>query len=85
MTEKAVIDRFEGKFAVLFVGEENRKVDIPRSQLPAGVEEGMWLRVELDGGRLVRAEIDPEETARMRERIAARLARLRRGEHLKRR
>ncbi len=84
MTEKAVIDRFEEEWAVLLFGEEERRVDVPREELPSGAREGHWLRVELDGERrIVSMEIDEEETARTRERIADKLARLRRGDHLK--
>ncbi|MFP3895504.1 MAG: NBR1-Ig-like domain-containing protein [Anaerolineales bacterium] len=84
MTENAVIDRFEEEWAVLLVGEQERRVNVPRDELPSGAREGHWLRVELDDERrIVNMEIDEEETARTRERIADKLARLRRGEHLK--
>ncbi|MFO7918425.1 MAG: DUF3006 family protein [Anaerolineae bacterium] len=83
MTEKAVIDRFEEGWAVLLIGEEERRVDVPREELPSGAREGHWLRVELDGEQIVGVEIDEEETAQARERIDDKLARLRRGEHLK--
>jgi len=80
---KAVIDRFEGNNAVLSVGEENRQIVVPRKSLPKGIREGVWLQVEVEGDQLISAEIDEEETARMRERIAEKLERLRRGDHLK--
>ena len=82
MMEKAVIDRFEEGQAVLLVGEQERKLVVPRKSLPKGAKEGQWLKVELDGERLVSAAIDQEETARARQRIAEKLERLRRGEHL---
>ena len=82
MIEKAVIDRFEEDMAVLLVGEKERQVVIPRKSLPAGVKEGHWLKVELDGEKLVSAGIDNEETAEVKQRIADKLERLRRGEHL---
>jgi len=64
MKIKAVIDRFEGNTAVLNVGEDERRIEAPRSSLPKGSKEGDWLQVELEGKRPVKAESDPEETER---------------------
>ena len=75
MIKKAVVDRFEGKMAVLLVDDKPRNV--LRSALPVGVKEGDWLEVELEGERLVSAKVDAGETARMKARIAEKLARLR--------
>ena len=36
---KAVIDRFEGNYAVLLFGTKEIKVDFPRELLPAAVKE----------------------------------------------
>ncbi len=49
---KAVIDRFEGEYAVVLVGPEEIKVDLPRELLPEGAREGSVLDVsfELDPG-----------------------------------
>ncbi len=80
---KAVIDRFEYGWAVLLVGDEERRVNVPRKALPRGAREGHWLQVELEGDQFVGATIDREETARARQRIADKLEQLRRGEHLK--
>jgi hypothetical protein len=82
-TEAAVIDRFEGDIAVLLVGEAQRVVDVPREQLPSEVRAGQWLRVQLRGERLLHAELDADATDAARRRIQDKLARLRRGEHLK--
>ncbi len=83
MIEKAVIDRFEGDWAVLLVGDREKKLVVPRTRLPRGAREGQWLKVELDDeGKLQRAVVDEEETARARQRIAEKLDRMRRGEHL---
>jgi hypothetical protein len=81
MKESAVIDRFEGELAVLLVGEGERRVSFFRSELPPGVNEGDWLQIELEGDRLVGTTVDEATSARMRQRIAEKLARLRRGEH----
>ena len=76
--EKAVVDRFEGKFAVLLVGDAERKLNIPRAQLAKGVKEGDWLKVEIADGNLVRAELDMEETQKRKERILGMMEKLRR-------
>lgn len=81
MIEKAVIDRFEGQYAVLLVGEASRKLDIHRKALPKGVKAGTWLKIELEGESLLSAEIDAEETEAAKKRILEKLERLRRGEH----
>jgi hypothetical protein len=80
---KAVIDRFEGKFAVLLVGEDETRMEVLRKLLPKGSKEGHWLQVEIQDGAVMNASLDAEETARTKERIAEKLARLRSGEHLK--
>jgi hypothetical protein len=82
-TESAVIDRFEGHVAVLLVGNEQRVVDVPRDHLPPGVQPGQWLRIRLDGEALLEATVDADTTEATRRRIAEKLARLRRGDHLR--
>jgi hypothetical protein len=79
----AVVDRFEGELAVLLVGDERQPFDVRRSHLPPGTREGQWLRVEIADGQLLGVSWDDQATAAAQERIAARLARLRRGDHLK--
>ena len=81
--EHAVIDRFEGKMAVLLVGDEQRQVDVPKAQLPKHAREGHHLQIELKGDQVIQALIDKEATERARKRIEDKLNRLRRGEHLK--
>ena len=81
MKTKAVIDRFEGDKAVLLVGEEEDRLIVPRSLLPSGVKEGDWLQVEVEDDRVLSAVIDEDETAQAKQRIAEKLARLRRGDH----
>ena len=79
MEQKAVVDRFEEEKAVLLVGEQEDQLVVDRAQLPPETREGHWLRVELQDDVLISAEIDEEETGRIKERIAAKLERLRRG------
>jgi hypothetical protein len=82
MKTKAVIDRFEDDLAVLLVGEEEEQLVVPRTSLPTEAKEGVWLEVEVEDDRLVSAVVDLDETTAAKERIAEKLARLRRGEHL---
>ena len=77
MDVKAVIDRFEGSLAVLLVDE--KPVNVSRSVLPEGVKEGDWLDVVFEGEHLMSAKVDADETEKMKERIAEKLARLRNG------
>lgn len=65
---KAVIDRFEGDFAVVLFGDEEIKVDIPRQLLPKGAKEGSWLRVSF--------ELDLEKTKAQKEKIKGLLDKL---------
>lgn len=58
---KAVVDRFEGEYAVVFLGDEEYQIDIPRRFLPPGTMEGDVLRLQWS--------IDPEETKRRRRRV----------------
>ena len=83
MKTKAVIDRFEGDKAVLLVGEEEDKLIVPRTSLPAGVKEGQWLQVDVADDRVLSATIDQAETAKRAKEIEEKLAALRRGDHLK--
>jgi hypothetical protein len=82
-TEYAVIDRFEGELAVLLVGEQHHPLDIPRSLLPHRVREGDYLRIERRENEIIGVTVDEEATERARKRIAEKLDRLRRGDHLK--
>jgi DUF3006 family protein len=82
-SELAVIDRFEGAIAVLLVGSAQRVVDVPRERLPVGVEAGQWLQVQLEGDVVMHAAPDRDATEDARQRIQEKLARLRRGDHLR--
>ena len=76
--EKAVVDRIVDKrHAVLLVGENEVEKIVSADKLPPGAGEGTWLRVEFEGDELVAAEVDAEETARVKARITAKMERLR--------
>ena len=80
--ESASIDRFEGRIAVLLLSETQHPIDVPRRMVPKGARAGSLVRIERDGERVVRIERDDAATAAAQLRIAEKLARLRRGEHL---
>ena len=80
---KAVIDRFEGEFAVLIVGDDEQHLNVLKILLPKPSKEGSWLQVEIQNGEVISTVIDEEETANAKQRIAEKLERLRRGDHLK--
>lgn len=65
----AVIDRFEGDLAVILVGDEEIKVNIPKKLLPKGAKEGSWLKVSF--------ELDPDATKKQEEKVSALLQKLR--------
>lgn len=65
---KAVIDRFEGDLAVILIGGEEIKVNIPRQLLPAGTHEGSWLKISF--------ELDPEGTKKQETKIKGLLEKL---------
>lgn len=80
--EHAVVDRFEGPYAILLIGESRRPLDVLRHQLPPHTREGSWLQIEVRDDQLVGAEIDTDATEAARQRIQDKQARLRRGDHL---
>ncbi len=65
---KAVIDRFEGEYAILLFGDGEIKVEVPQKLLPEGSTEGSWLKVSF--------ELDPEETMERKEKINSLLEKL---------
>ncbi|HHT65859.1 MAG: DUF3006 domain-containing protein [Caldicoprobacterales bacterium] len=65
---KAVVDRIENQIAVVLIGEEEIKVDIPLVLLPEGTRESSHLNISF--------ELDEAGEASKRERIAAMLERL---------
>ena len=77
-----VIDRFEGDWAVIEVADEPELRNVPKQLLPRGAKEGDHLQLELEDGRVIRVQLDPEATENARKRIQDKLDRLRRGEHL---
>lgn len=77
-----MIDRFEGKFAILIVGEDEQRMTVSKKILPRKSKEGSWLQVEIQNGEMISAIIDEEEIANAKQRISEKLEKLRRGDHL---
>jgi hypothetical protein len=82
--QSAVIDRYEGQFAVVFFDDDpDTPVDIARYHLPRRKpKDGTYLKIERRGDEIVSIIIDKEATKAARKRIQDKLDRLRRGEHL---
>jgi hypothetical protein len=59
---KGIIDRFEGKYAVVEV-EGGRMIDVDKSQLPLGAKEGMVIQISES------ITIDIEETEKRKKEI----------------
>ena len=78
---KAVIDRFEGDLAVLILGKEDQRLNVPRNLLPPKAKAGDWLQLDLVGGQPRNIKLDEAETEAARQRIADKLARLRKGDY----
>jgi hypothetical protein len=70
---KAVIDRVEGEFAVLLLGDEGEfKLNLPLSLLPAGCRESDVLNISI--------ERDPEATSQAKERVSGLMEKLKKGQ-----
>ncbi|HXF96634.1 MAG TPA: DUF3006 domain-containing protein [Gemmatimonadales bacterium] len=71
-----VIDRFEGRVAVL-VGDHGEALEVPRTDLPKGSREGTVLRLDAPGTPdWSRAVIDEAERARRLDQARETLRRL---------
>lgn len=67
---KAVIDRFEGEYAVLLIEQEEVQMDFPKKLLPEDIKEGDILRINI--------ELDPDETSAQEKRVGNILEKLNR-------
>ncbi len=76
--KKGVIDRIEdSRTAVIFLENDLKRYDLPVSLLPAKAKEGDWLRLEISDDKIVKIEIDEDETDKRRKRITEKFLRLR--------
>lgn len=69
MRMNAVIDRFEGDYAVILLGEEVHEIVVSIKHLPKGAKEGSWLKITF--------ELDPEGTQKQKEKVEVLLEKLR--------
>ena len=56
----AYLDRFEGDLAVLLLGEEEKRVNFPKSFLPEEAGEGDYLKIEISRDEEKTAEAEAE-------------------------
>lgn len=82
--EQGVIDRVEGEYAVILIGQTQQPHDVLRTMLPATTREGDWVRIQWLAYQIPAIDLDPKAPPAARRRIQATGARLRRGDHLKR-
>jgi hypothetical protein len=80
--QKAVIDRFEGDWAVVMIEGQAEPVNLLRSNLPSKAREGDHLQIELTNEKLTSVQIDGAAKQDAVERIKGKIDRLRRGDHL---
>ncbi|MDD5689606.1 MAG: DUF3006 domain-containing protein [Caldisericia bacterium] len=76
--KKGVIDRIEdGRIAVIFLDDNLKRYDLPVSLLPAEAREGDWLRLTISDDKVIKIEINKDETDKRRKRITEKFLRLR--------
>lgn len=75
LRQSAVIDRIvDGRIAVLLFDEGEEQLQVSVDKLPEGSKEGTWLVVLVQDGELIWAELDPEKTREVQERIKSKRA-----------
>ncbi len=74
---KGVVDRVVDEIAVVLVEEEGLEFELPVTRLPDEAEEGVWLSLEVEDGRVASVELDQEGSEERRERVESKLERLR--------
>ncbi len=81
MEIKATIDRFEDGKAVLIAGENKDEYNVPVASLLRGAIRGDWLLVKVEHDRIINVVIEEKVTASVKEKIANKVAWLRRWGH----
>ena len=61
----------------MLVGEDERQHHYPADKLPEGAWEGTWLRVRVESGEIVFAEVGQGETDATRRRLQEKMGKLR--------
>jgi hypothetical protein len=78
MKTKAVVDRIEAGSAVILVGEKQDRMVVPLANLPEEMKAGDWLQVDTKDDRIVSAAVDRMATDAAKQRIAEKIANIRR-------
>ncbi len=73
MEVKASLDRYEGDLAVIYA-EDGRKFDIHKDMVPA--RPGSRLVLHIEGGQVVKVELDRDATRSARDSMAEKYFRL---------
>ena len=81
-TLRGVIDRFEGDWAVIELGDENEPLNLSPKLVPRRAKEGDYLQLDFEDGQVTQVVLDADATQMARKRIQDKLERLRRGDHL---
>jgi len=74
---KGVIDRIEKGIATILVEEKGLEFNVDIEELSAGVEQGVWLDLEVENGELISTKVDIGETESKKEEIDRKTERLR--------
>ncbi len=77
MAKKAVIDRYEGDYAVIVFEENDKKINYPKNNLPKGSKEGDWLLIDFQGDKIIKVSLDYQSKEDAKKRIAEKLEKLR--------
>ena len=64
----------DGITAVLLFEEGQTQLLVPVERLPPASVEGSWLLVRMENGEFVEADLDPEKTQEIKERIRSKRA-----------
>ncbi len=79
LIEKAAVDRIIVGKAVLLVGDDQREVVVPLEDLPDGTEEGTWLLVQIENSEIIDAQLDDQQTSKMKDQIRIKMELLRKN------
>lgn len=77
-----IIDRYEGEYAVLIDVYNHQIYNLVKTALPDSAQIGDYLNLSFDSANQPQLIPAPEQQQAAEQRIAAKLERLRRGDHL---
>ena len=67
MMISAYLDRFEEDKAVLLLGDDMKKCNFPRSDLPAGLNEGDYVKIDIQYDKETTEAAEAEAQALLRD------------------